>query len=99
VSEDKDVRGMLQELSPITTQLIATKSVHPRAMSPEILMELASEYNLQAQCVQSVEEALEVALRLATPETVILVAGSIFVAAGARHAWYNQTKKKMPQRM
>ncbi len=99
VSEDKDVQGMLQELSPITAQLIATKSVHPRAMPPELLMELAAAQNLQAECVHSVEEALEMALRLASPETVVLITGSIFVAAGARHAWYNQTKKKMPQKM
>jgi folylpolyglutamate synthase/dihydropteroate synthase len=34
-----------------------------------------------------VEAALEEALRLAEKEAVVLVAGSIFVAAGIRDAW------------
>lgn len=99
VSEDKDVSGMLTELSPLATKLIVTKSVHPRAMSPILLAQLAGELNVQAQCTQSVEEAMEVGLRLATPESVVLITGSIFVAASARHAWYNQMVMKVNQRV
>jgi dihydrofolate synthase/folylpolyglutamate synthase len=89
-SEDKDVEGMFAELLPRVNQIILTRSIHPRSMEPERLLELAHRFGRPAIIEDSVEQALDRALKLAGDEKMILVTGSIFVAAGARETWYNQ---------
>ncbi|MEJ2300555.1 MAG: bifunctional folylpolyglutamate synthase/dihydrofolate synthase [Anaerolineales bacterium] len=87
-SEDKDINGMFAELLPRVRQVIATQSVHPRALDPEKLVNLAHQFGRPAKIVPTVEGALEEALRLAEGEAVVLITGSIFVVAGVRQAWF-----------
>jgi dihydrofolate synthase / folylpolyglutamate synthase len=91
-SEDKDIEGMFSELMPRVQQVIATRSIHPRAMEPELLEGLAHQFGKPAVIAPSIEEALEQAVHSASPGEVVLVTGSIFIAAGARQSWYNQMK-------
>jgi dihydrofolate synthase/folylpolyglutamate synthase len=86
-SQDKDIKGMFKELLPRVRQVIATRSIHPRSIDPDILVDLAHQFGSPARAVPTVEEALEEALRLAESEAVIVVTGSLFVAAGVRAAW------------
>lgn len=89
-SEDKDVEGMFSELAPRFDRVIATKSIHPRAMEPEQLVEMAHRIGKTAFKANSVEEAVELALQVNGPGQVILATGSIFIAAGVRQYWYNR---------
>jgi dihydrofolate synthase/folylpolyglutamate synthase len=89
-SEDKDVDGMFAELMPRVRQVVATRSFHPRAMEPRILVDLAHRYGRAAQVVETVEEAIDLAIQLAEGEAMILVAGSLFVAAAARQIWFQR---------
>lgn len=89
-SEDKDVSGMFEELMPRVSHVIATRSFHPRALDPEALIELAQRYGRPAELVQAVEDALETALRMAGEDALVLVTGSLFVAAAARHTWFHR---------
>jgi dihydrofolate synthase/folylpolyglutamate synthase len=86
-SEDKDISGMYAELMPRISQLVVTKSFHPRAIEPESLVEIASQYQRHAAVVADIPAALEEAIRLANGDKLVLVTGSIFVAAAAREAW------------
>lgn len=86
-SEDKDISGMFNELMPRVRQVVATQSIHPRAMSPVRLVELAKPFNVPVTDVPTVEEALEEAIRVAGEGALVLVTGSIFVVAGIREAW------------
>jgi dihydrofolate synthase / folylpolyglutamate synthase len=86
-SEDKDLIGMFAELAPNARQVIATQAVHPRATDPQLLVDLAHQFGRPALAVPGVAEALEVALSQAGNDALILVAGSIFLAAAARDAW------------
>jgi len=86
-SEDKDIYGMFAELMPRVQQVIATKSFHPRAMDPEPLVEMAHQFARPAKIVADVADAVYEAQQLAGDEKLVLVAGSIFIAAGAREAW------------
>lgn len=90
-SEDKDIAGMFVELLPRVNQLIATQSVHPRAMDVAQLIELAKPYEIPARAIlpleQAVEEALKIAKQDATGQTVVLAAGSLFIAAAVRETW------------
>jgi dihydrofolate synthase/folylpolyglutamate synthase len=86
-SEDKDLIGMFAELAPIARQVIATQAVHPRATEPQLLVDFAHQFGRPALAVPGVAEALEEALRQAGEDALIVVAGSIFLAAAARDAW------------
>lgn len=88
-SEDKDVEGMFTELMPRVSRVIATKSIHPRAMAPELLESLAHRFGKPAQKADSIEAALQLAYQSTAAGEIILVTGSIFIAAGARQCWYN----------
>jgi dihydrofolate synthase/folylpolyglutamate synthase len=89
-SEDKDISGMFVELMPRINEVIATQSYHPRAIDPERLVEIAHQFGRPARIVADVADALNEALSIAGGEKPVLVTGSIFIAAGAREAWYAQ---------
>ncbi|PKO11032.1 MAG: bifunctional folylpolyglutamate synthase/dihydrofolate synthase [Chloroflexi bacterium HGW-Chloroflexi-2] len=94
-SEDKDIDGMLVELLPRVKIVITTKSIHPRAISPEDLVIKVNQMGVRAIPTQSLEEAFDQALKLAGKENLILVAGSIFVAGGMRDVWFDLQKIEM----
>lgn len=87
-SEDKDVQGMFEELMPRVSRVIATQSVHPRALAAEQIVAAAHRLGRPAQAVLPVEQALQTALALAEKQNaVVLAAGSLFIAAAVRDAW------------
>lgn len=86
-SEDKDVEGMFAELMPRVRRVIAARSYHPRAMDPERIQELARRYARPAIIIEEVQDAVREAIRQAKGEALVLVTGSLFIAAGARETW------------
>lgn len=94
-SEDKDIAGMFAELMPRIRQVVATRSFHPRAIEPQELIKLAHQFGRPAKLTETVEEALEEAIRLAGNEAMILAAGSIFIAAATRECWYKKKQELM----
>ena len=87
-SEDKDITGMLAELAPRLNEVIVVKSFHPRAANPALILKQLAALHCPARVIEDVAEALDTALISAEKaQSLILVTGSIFVAAGARIAW------------
>ncbi len=84
VSEDKNVSGMLSALLSKTNQIIYTKSTHPRAMDVDALMAIDLPRDVPTKAVADVGQAVADAILLAGDDGVVLVTGSIFVAADAR---------------
>jgi dihydrofolate synthase/folylpolyglutamate synthase len=70
---------MLRELAPIAQHIVFTQAFHPRAEEPQALLGLAESLGFTGELVASVPDALRTALAKATPETVILATGSLFV--------------------
>jgi folylpolyglutamate synthase/dihydropteroate synthase len=69
---------------------LATKAIHPRAIEPENLVEMANKVGVRAEAVAPVETALARALELASSGgEIILSAGSMFVTAEVKTAWQN----------
>jgi dihydrofolate synthase/folylpolyglutamate synthase len=97
-SSDKDIGGMLEVLLPVARRVIATRSRHLRAASPEQVCELARGQGYGIEIRKDVPAALERALELAGPDGLICVTGSIFVVADAREAWAERTGGPMPDR-
>ncbi len=88
ISEDKQLEGMLEEILPRTSHLICTQADHPRAMEAEDLAARAKKYPCSVESIPIVRDALCRAIQLADQDQLVLVTGSIFVAASARIAWY-----------
>ena len=83
VSTDKDVPGLVSELSDACNRVIVTCSNHPRAMKPE---ELAAEFNgggVYPERSSSVAEAISIAMSISGHNDIVCVAGSLFVVAEA----------------
>jgi dihydrofolate synthase/folylpolyglutamate synthase len=89
-SEDKDIEGMFAELLPRVGQVIATRSIHPRAIEPHKLVELAHHFGRPAMGIDKIEDAVDAAIQAAAGEALVLATGSIFVAAAVRDTWYNR---------
>ena len=87
-SEDKDITGMFNAIKPRLGRVIGTKAVHPRALEPEQIVEMASGSGIPAEAVALVEAALDRALELSAKDgSIVLSAGSIFVTAEVKTAW------------
>lgn len=95
VYADKDVAGMLSQV-PQTSRLILSQAAHPRAMDVAHLRKLAESFPGEILSIASPREALERALAEAAAEDVILVIGSLFLAAEARADWYAIRGLPMP---
>jgi dihydrofolate synthase/folylpolyglutamate synthase len=92
-SEDKDIEGMLAELLPRVKVVVATKSEHPRALDPEIVVEYALKSGKRGYVTNTIEEAIDKAIELSGSESLILAAGSLFVAAAVREVWLTHLKE------
>lgn len=86
-SEDKDISGMFAELLPRVDRVIATRSIHPRAMDPEEIVKISHHYGCKAEAVVPLGKALMEAVELAGTQAAVIAAGSLFVAAAVRETW------------
>jgi len=86
-SEDKDITGMLDELSLLAGRLTLTQAIHPRAAEPTMLKQLAAGRFKPVRTVVPPREAVARALAEAQPGEVVLVTGSLFVVGETLAAW------------
>ena len=90
-SSDKDVAGMFAELlaGQTVTRAIMAQAVHPRAIEPDELAQLARQArpDLPVETIAPVARALDHALRSAAPDEVLVACGSLFVVAEVQTAW------------
>ncbi len=83
----RDPYDMLAALAPVgIDQVVICSPDSPRAMEASELIEAAHKLNLEVQEVPSVADACAVALKMAGPDDLVLVAGSLYVAGTARTA-------------
>jgi dihydrofolate synthase/folylpolyglutamate synthase len=87
ILEDKDAAGILAELKPKLTQVIATQTDHPRVLEAEKLVSLVRSAGIQVELVRPPSAALTRAMDLAGERGVTLVAGSVAFAGEMRTAW------------
>jgi len=85
--EDKDIAGMLAELSPRLERVVATRADHPRAPSAEWIAEQVRKADIPVEAVTPVAAALERALELAGDKKLLLTAGSVAFAGEVSGAW------------
>ena len=83
-ARDKDIGALADELAPLATQVIATRSRNPRSMEPRELAQAFADREVPVAVEQPVGAALDAALAQVETRGAIVVCGSLFVAAEAR---------------
>lgn len=86
-TQEKDIPGMLQAAVPHFDEILFTRYQHnPRAVPPQELAELALRLTGRVCRVCSkLGEAWQIAQDLTTPDDLICVTGSFYIAAEIRH--------------
>ena len=82
-SSDKNLTGMVSEVAPFFNEVIATRSIHPRAMATAPIVAEFARHGVAVRETDDISIALPLALELAGDKDIICVTGSLFVAAGA----------------
>ena len=86
-SRDKQISEMVNLLAQQASTVYATRSRHPRSVSPDELGEMFRGRGAASVAeIEAVDEAVNLAHREAGPEDLILGTGSLFVAAELREA-------------
>ena len=80
---DKDIPGIVNELVPLSPQVIVTRTPHSRAAPPSTLAAEFSKRGIEPETKETVTEALSRALSQADRTDIICVTGSLFVVAEA----------------
>ena len=83
---DKDVDGMLEQMSLGADKVIFTKSQNnPKAADPQEIANLYTErYGKMAQVAHTFKDAMEIAVRAITREDLICVTGSFYLIGEAK---------------
>ena len=82
-SSDKDIAGIISELVPLFDEVIATHSIHPRAMPSASIVAECRRQGVEAKETDDISIALPLALSMVGEKDLICVTGSLFVIAGA----------------
>jgi len=94
VSEDKHLAEMLSAIKPLLQRVIATRADHPRALYPQKIVETARQLGLACEAAAPVETALNRALENCQKDgSIVLSAGSIFVAAEVKNGFSKRTNR------
>lgn len=81
---DKDIKGMLKQLSVLAEKIIFTSAQNARSAPPASLPKYLRQRKKDIYITNNVEEAKRLALRLAEKDGLILVTGSLFVVGEFR---------------
>ncbi len=90
MSEDKDIPGMLSGFTSPIEKIYTTQAPHPRALKPDDLAQAARFLDRPIEAFDVPGDALENAVQNAKKGALVLVTGSLFIAASGRIAWFER---------
>ena len=93
---DKDIDGMLEQISLGADKVIFTKSRNnPKAAEPDELAAIYTErYGKMAQVAATLPEALEIAERAISREDVVTITGSFYLIGEAKQVFMDRTARQ-----
>ena len=86
ILDDKPYSAMLKCLLPTANRVILTRAKISRALEPQKLEALAKKITPRVTIISDVKQALEYAIKTASQNDVICVAGSLYVVGEAKEA-------------
>ncbi len=91
VSQDKPIEALLSLLWPLAESVFITRSEHPRAASPDFILQNMPDFpGPDVYTYTRAEDALAAALTYAAPHDIVCTCGSIFLAAAIREIWAHE---------
>ncbi len=86
ILSDKAAENILAEILPLADRLILTKPNSPRAANPEALQKIVSGMMPELPCdiSEEIPAAVDMALKQAGDEDLVLIAGSLYLVSDAR---------------
>lgn len=84
VASDKNVPGIISEIAADAHLVVTTRSRHPRAMPSLDLAKALHRLGVEARAVDGLDNAVQEGLAKANAGDLVVVSGSLFVAAEAR---------------
>ena len=90
---DKDITGIISELSPIAGNIILTKPEYYRASDPERIKGLIKEHS--AVIINNIPDAIMHAKEIAMPDDIICITGSLFTVGEAKAFLSNPSSVKL----
>jgi dihydrofolate synthase/folylpolyglutamate synthase len=82
LSADKDIEGVLREITCAADELIFTRTNNPREAEPRQLAIIAKKsYSKEPMVIENIDKALKEAKRIADKDDLICITGSFYLAA------------------
>ncbi|PIQ98189.1 MAG: hypothetical protein COV67_00230 [Nitrospinae bacterium CG11_big_fil_rev_8_21_14_0_20_56_8] len=84
VMNDKPVDEMLPRIAEWAEQIVLVRVRQDRSMDPETLRHRLAGMNIRVQVIENIGEALQTLIKMALPDDMICITGSIFTVAEAK---------------
>jgi dihydrofolate synthase/folylpolyglutamate synthase len=81
-SSDKDISGIVEELTPFFSKAVITRSIHPRSMPADTIVKEFQSRGVETAVVEDFSEVLSAALSMAGENDLVCATGSLFIVAG-----------------
>ena len=86
-SKDKDIKDMVKVLldnDKSNTKYIATHSRHPKHTPAKVIQDTFQLFGIAVPAINSINKSIKIAKNTSQPDDLILITGSLFIAAEAR---------------
>ena len=87
VTRDKDFAGILRALLPLSTNIVVTRSTHPRAADPTHLQQVAATLGGSIQISPNLVHGLRTLWQQSSPADLICVTGSLYIVGDLLNQW------------
>jgi dihydrofolate synthase/folylpolyglutamate synthase len=84
ISANKNLDGIIEELTPLATMTVATRAMVPRAAPPQRVAALAAKWSDHVIVEEDTQRALAQAIAETQPDDLLLVTGSLYLVGDAK---------------
>jgi dihydrofolate synthase / folylpolyglutamate synthase len=84
ISANKNLEGIIEELTPLAAVTVATRAMVPRAAPPQWVADLAAKWSAQIIVEEDTQRALAQAIAETRPDDLLLVTGSLYLVGDAK---------------
>jgi dihydrofolate synthase / folylpolyglutamate synthase len=84
ISANKNLDGIIEELTPLATMTVATRAMVPRAAPPQRVAALAAKWSDHIIVEEDTQRALAQAIAETQPDDLLLVTGSLYLVGDAK---------------
>jgi dihydrofolate synthase/folylpolyglutamate synthase len=84
ISANKNLAGIVEELTPLAAITVATRAMVPRAAPPQRVADLAAQWGAHTIVEEDTQKALAHAITATQPDDLLLVTGSLYLVGDAK---------------